>query len=140
MKLSAKRNLLVLTLVILALGMTVVLRLRASNVQIAREVRTRAMLFLLANLVALTDVTGSPIESPLDTDNILSVLEPNEQALKVLVDAGVTVRDGQILDSWGNPTRLTILNNEACLVSFGDNGRPDSDKQDDIVKCFPLAK
>ena len=76
MKPSATGNLFVLTVVSLALGITAVLRLRASNVQVAREVRTRAMLFVLANLMALIDVTGSPFESPLDTDNILSVNRP----------------------------------------------------------------
>ena len=138
MKPGTKRNLLVLTLVILAVGLAVLLRFRALNVRGVREVRTRAKLYHLSSLVALINITESPFESPLDSQNILSVLGLEEHEFTALVGTGMTVRDGRILDSWGNPIRLTILNNEACLVSVGGNGRPDSDKRDDIVKCFPV--
>ena len=93
------------------------------------------MFHALAGPVGLSDVSSSP----LDTDDILSALGLTEHEFAAQITSNMKIRDGRILDAWGNPIRLTILNNEACLISFGRNRMPDAAKQDDIVRCFNIS-
>jgi len=138
MKPSNKPRRLVLALVGVGVCATVLLMVRETRVQRAREVRTRAWLYMLSGHVALSG--SRPFLS--DTDSVLSVLKLQDDELVVLTDSGIRVRNGQVLDAWGNPITLTIVRNQACLRSLGPNERRNTGGQadDDIVDCFPLAR
>ena len=128
------RILFALTVIAVGIGGAFLLRLRQLHVREARAVQTRAMLHVLSTRVAMSGA-GLPRNS---TDQILSALALQQHELEALIDRKLTVEEGSILDSWGNPIRLTFLDGDTALMSFGPNGKDDSGTEDDIVKHLDM--